>query len=331
MNPAGQSSISSLYHAATEQIGLQACNGLQHQLQPSIEALCQQTVFASLLADKALLSDCMTLAETAPLPAEVLTNSLTAETLELIPLAAKPLALLLHLVILSLPCDSSVNPRSPSSNIDLTAASANGCHHEQQNNAACPTHDAASLILCLQAAQQPVSQQADMLSPQQEAEQLLTLMHSALLVLKLATIADHSQATKAQCNHVTRMLWTTSLQLVLSIQQHYKACLSTSERQHSNNDASHDVSKPLAAAQHCARLLLELLTKTVGQLVREQNPISAHRAQACFKMMHMLLSEDESLCQGSATASKLISWGKALTSDQNNCNASASASFTRLK
>ena len=114
--------------------------------------------------------------------------------------AVKPLALLLHLVILSLPCSSAPSPGAyGSASSDSTAASANG-HQEQlvnQTNAACPSHDTASLLSCLQAAQQPVSQPVDVLSAQQKAEKLVTLMHSALVVLKLATIATTPESSQA--------------------------------------------------------------------------------------------------------------------------------------
>ena len=326
MNPAGQSSISQLYHAATKQIGLEVCKGLQHRLQPSIEALCyQQRALATFLADKIFSSDCMALAATVPLPADILTHSLTVNSLEQIPPAVKPLALLLHLVIPNLSCGTQLCPAPSSSNKLSTLGLYSHSHQEQlvqQTAPASSPHDTASLLFCLQAAQQPSNRQGDTFLREQNAEQLLTLVHSALLVLKLATIPEHSQAAKGQSNCVTHMLWEISLQLVSSIQQHFKACLSMSELQQSTGDTSHEVFKPLAAVQHCAQLLLELLTKTAGQLVGQQKTLSADRAQASLQMMFMLLSEDESLFQGSATASKLISWGTALISMRHHfCNA----------
>ena len=119
-----------------------------------------------LLADKLLLSDCMAIAATEPLPAEIITDSLTADCLKQIPPAVKPLALLLHLITFNMSCASSVSPTTACSNTDSTTASAND-HDEHQTYAAVPADDRASMLCCLQAAQQPASQQSDTLAHQQ--------------------------------------------------------------------------------------------------------------------------------------------------------------------
>ena len=154
-----------------------------------------------------------------------------------------------------------------------------------------------------------------------------------MLVFKLVTIAEHIQAPKAQgVNYVTHMLWNISLQLMLSIRQHFRSCLSMSKAQNTSGDTPCDVCKPHAAVQHCAQLLLELLAKAANQMLHERGLTTGPQAQACLNMMHLLLSDTESLCQGSATASKLISWGTVLTSvKQRCCKANALNTFKPIK
>lgn len=105
-----QPSIASLYHTATKKAGLNICDGLNLWLQSALQKLCcQERGIAGLLADRVVLEECMAVSVAAPLPADLLTLSPTASTLDTVQPAAKPLAILLHLLISKM---SSVNPSS---------------------------------------------------------------------------------------------------------------------------------------------------------------------------------------------------------------------------
>ena len=117
-----QYSTASWYHTATKQVGPNVCDGLHLWLQSALETLCcQERGVAGLPADRAVLEECMALPVVAPLTNDLLTLSPTASTLDTVQPAAKPLAILLHLLLSKM---SSVNTSNalPSSSVTPAAS-----------------------------------------------------------------------------------------------------------------------------------------------------------------------------------------------------------------
>ena len=313
-----QPSIASLYHTATKQAGLNDCDGLHLWLQSAIDTLCrQERGIAGLLADRAVLEECMAVSVAAPLPAGLLTLSPTANILDTVKPAAKPLAILLHLLISKM---LSATPSSTLPSSSVTAAAPATAPSDQCicKTAAGDLPDGTDSLLCSLDLKQPKAHDSDAeKSPQlRKADQLLTVTQSALLVLKVASIAEASQPAQGRSNNVTRVLWAVTRHLVTSIPRHFKACLA--DTQHAQPD-SHDNSQvdllsmsaaPLDAVKAACQLLVQLLLKAASLLVQASKPTDAQRVQICFEMLHLLLSSDAKLFDDPLMASKLISWGK---------------------
>ena len=316
-----QPSIASLYHTATKKAGLNICDGLNLWLQSALQKLCcQERGIAGLLADRVVLEECMAVSVAAPLPADLLTLSPTASILDTVKPAAKPLAILLHLLISKI--SSATASSAVPSSLVTAAASANAPPDQCMCETAADVLPSGSdSLLCSLDVHQPKAHHPHAeKSPQlQKVEQLLTVTQSALLVLKLASIAEASQPAQGRSNNVTRVLWAVTRHLVTSILQQLKACLA--DIQHalpdSHNDSKVDpeidslsmLAAPLAAAKAACQLLVELLLKAASLLVQDSKPTDAQRVQICFEMVHLLISSDAQLLDDPSMASKLVSWG----------------------
>lgn len=315
-------SIASFFHTSFKTTRPEDCYALPSRLQHAVELFCcQDACFSTLLADGDILPACIDIAATAGLPASILEHGLTADTLRLTNSAVWPLVLLTQLIVNELAIIKKASMQI--TGISTQAQEALHTAVQEPEEKAHNGHDDASrdtetdLARWLTEPQQKFRhQQSDGgTSRLQQAGHHLTLVQSALLMVKLASIAEHSQPAKGQSHNVTRVVWAVSMLLVSSIEQHaMQHCFTwpavNATAAESSTTAESSVASRLMAAQHGFQLLIGTLVPALIHLLKDQKATDAQSAQTCFGMVGKLMPAEGTFIPSDLIATVFQTWGK---------------------